>query len=159
MSEFRNINEVVFPATFALLPAAMDSIPARAELLAIGLQESRFEHRVQIGGPAHGFWQFEQGGGVRGVMDHAATKAHILKVCTALGVTPTVRACYAEIVNNDVLACAFARLLLWTMPGRLPDAGEREKGWHQYIEGWRPGAPHRHTWDAFFDRAWQEVLP
>ena len=27
-------------------------------LLAIGLQESRFVHRRQIGGPACGFWQF-----------------------------------------------------------------------------------------------------
>lgn len=159
MSELRNIVDVVFPATFALLPPAMESISAKAMLIAMGLQESHFEHRVQIGGPAHGFWQFEAGGGVRGVLNHEATSKIIRDVCAVRKVQPFVTDCYKAIVNDDVLACAFARLLLWTVPGRLPDSGEREKGWQQYIEGWRPGKPHRHTWDAFFDRAWQEVLP
>ena len=55
------------PSAFALLPPAMDTPDARVLLLAIGLQESKFSHRLQIGGPARGYWQFEQGGGVRGV--------------------------------------------------------------------------------------------
>ncbi|OMG90710.1 hypothetical protein [Achromobacter xylosoxidans] len=38
--------------TLALLPAAMDTPAARVMLLAIGLQESRFVRRRQIGGPA-----------------------------------------------------------------------------------------------------------
>ena len=42
----------------ALLPSAMDTPQAHCMLLAIGLQESRFVHRRQIGGPACGFWQF-----------------------------------------------------------------------------------------------------
>ena len=158
MSELKNIKQVIFPQTFALLPAAMDSLRSRAMLLAIGLQESRFVYRVQEGGPAHGFWQFESGGGVKGVLDHPSTRDLILPICSVRGVIPTVRDCYAAIVDDDVLACAFARLLLWTLPGVLPNRDERQKGWDQYIEAWRPGAPHRHTWDAFFDQAWVEVL-
>ena len=42
-----------------LLPEKMDSQAARAELVAIGLQESRLKYRAQIGGPARGYHQFE----------------------------------------------------------------------------------------------------
>lgn len=55
--------EAIEPA-FALLPAKIDSSAARCQILAIGLHESRFLHRRQIGGPARGLQQFEQGGGV-----------------------------------------------------------------------------------------------
>ncbi len=52
-----------------------DTPEGRLMLLAIGLQESRFEHRRQLGnGPARGFWQFEAGGGVKGVMTHLASR-------------------------------------------------------------------------------------
>ena len=48
-----------------LLPAKMTSPQAEVMLLAIGLQESQFEHRCQLGnGPAKSFWQGEQGGGM-----------------------------------------------------------------------------------------------
>ena len=39
----------------ALLPAKMSGSKAKIMLLAIGLQESRFEHRRQMGGPARRF--------------------------------------------------------------------------------------------------------
>ena len=48
------------------LPDRMLSDEAVTMMLAIGYQESRFEHRRQIRGPARGFWQFEHGGGVVG---------------------------------------------------------------------------------------------
>ena len=59
-------------------------------LLAIGLQESRLTHRRQIGGPARGLWQFERGGGVAGVLRHAASRDHALSVCDARRVAPGV---------------------------------------------------------------------
>ena len=154
----QNIKTAIFDETFSLLSPGHNTVQAKAMLLAIGLQESRFEHRRQIGGPAHGFWQFEAGGGVRGVLNHAQTSNAIRHVCSERGVKPTVNDCYEAIVDDDVLACAFARLLLYTVPGKLPNQDERQKGWEQYIEGWRPGKPHRYTWDAFYDRAWMEVL-
>ena len=42
------------PAALSLLPPRMDTPLARRYVLAIALQESRFEHRRQIGGPARG---------------------------------------------------------------------------------------------------------
>ena len=51
---------IIEPALL-LLPERMRTDQAKVMLLAIGLQESRFVHRRQIGGPARGFWQFEDG--------------------------------------------------------------------------------------------------
>lgn len=158
MSDFGRVNEQVFPQAFALLPVAMDSIAARALLLAIGLQESRFEYRVQIRGPAHGYWQFEQGGGVKGVLTHPETALKAKGICVARNVPAVAGSVYQAIINDDVLAACFARLLLWTLPGALPAQDQRDKGWDQYVSGWRPGAPHRATWDAFYDQSWLAVL-
>lgn len=123
-------------------------------LTAIGLQESRFLHRRQIRGPARGFWQFEHGGGVRGVLKHPASAPHIRRVLAALCYGDDSEACYNALADNDVLACAFARLLLWTGSGALPRQGDAEGGWQYYLALWRPGKPHRETWDAFYAEAW-----
>lgn len=147
----------VFPAAFSLLPEGMDSPEARAMLVAIGLQESGFLHRAQIGGPAHGFWQFEKGGGVAGVLTHPSTARLAADVCESLRYEPEAWACYVALEHNDVLACCFARLLLWTLPGSLPAADEADEGWHQYLDAWRPGKPHRETWAGHFGAAWELV--
>jgi hypothetical protein len=148
-----------FPAAFSLLPPAMDSPAARAELLAIGLQESRFRHRKQISGPARSLWQFELGGGLAGVLQHHATAAHARKVLDALLYEDaTIGQIHEAMTHNDTLACCLARLLLWTVPGRLPGPDDPEAGWRQYREGWRPGKPHRGTWDAFYGVAWSRVM-
>ena len=141
----------------AILPPAMSSKPARAMLLAMGLQESRFKHRRQIRGPARGYWQFEMGGGVRGVLNHHATAKHARHLLQSLNYDPdkiTLEQVYDTLEHNDVLAAGFARLLLWTLPASLPQAGEHQRSWEQYISAWRPGKPHRQTWDAFYDTAW-----
>lgn len=123
-------------------------------LVAIGLQESRFTHRRQVGGPARGFWQFELGGGVRGVLTHQATKPIIRAVLERLQYDFDPATSYAAIEHNDVLACIYARLLLWALPYKLPVQGEVESAWGQYLAAWRPGKPHRETWDVFFNEAW-----
>lgn len=140
-----------------LLPANMDSLAARAMVISICLQESRLEHRRQIGGPARGYAQFEQGGGVRGVLTHPASKPHIEAVCAALDYEPEPEACYIAIEHNDILAAAFARLLLWTLPDPLPAANEVEKAWRQYIAAWRPGKPHPASWPRCYSQAWGAV--
>ena len=154
MNTLDHIKAHIFPAAFALLPAGMDSAPARAMLVAIGLQESRFKYRKQVGGPAHGFWQFEHGGGVRGVLQHPQTRNTIREVLTTLSYDDTTLTSYNAIVDNDVLACCYARLLLFTLPNTLPAQGDADEGWRQYISAWRPGKPHRETWDAFYLQAW-----
>lgn len=142
---------------YTLLPARMNTPTANALLLAIGLQESRLTHRRQIGGPARGLWQFEQGGGVRGVLNHAASAKLAGRVCLARKVDTTPSAVYAELEHDDVLAAAFARLLLWTDPKPLPALGDVDASWALYERTWRPGKPHRKTWDALYAQA-LEVL-
>jgi len=146
-----------FPAAFALLPGVMDTPEARALLLAIGLQESGFRARRQRGGPARGFWQFEAEGGTAGVLSHAVSKLHAQHVCAELLYAPTVAACFPALEHNDVLACGFARLLLWTLPERLAGRGAPDRAWAQYLAAWRPGQPRRETWDAAHARAWALV--
>jgi hypothetical protein len=146
------------PAALALLPPAMTSPQAIAQLLAIGLQESRFTSRRQFGdGPARGFWQFERAGGVLGVLTHPASGRHVPAVMKALSYPPDPASSggvHALLEHNDVLAAAFARLLLWTSPKPLPTEPNAEAGWQAYIDTWRPGKPHRATWDAFYAQAW-----
>lgn len=140
-----------------LLPPQMDSLGGRAMTIAICLQESRLEHRRQIGGPARGYAQFEQGGGVRGVLTHPASKPHIEAVCAALDYEPNPETCYIAIEHNDILAAAFCRLLLWTLPDKLPAAGEVEGSWRQYVAAWRPGKPNPASWPRFYAQAWGMV--
>lgn len=153
-----HVHEHTIPAALSLLPGKMDSSAARAMLLAIGLQESRFEHRVQVpSGPAHGFWQFEKGGGVKGVLGHPLTQPVLLPVLDTLCYAPLIPECYAAIAHHDVLACVFARLLLWTDPRSLPTVNQPDKGWAIYLAQWRPGKPHVKTWPGYFTEAWRVV--
>lgn len=147
----------IYGVAMELLPTQMDSAEARAMLIAIALQESRFEHRRQIGGPAKSFWQFEQGGGVRGVLNHSASRTHIRTVLKEMCYDETPITSYTAIEHNDVLACVYARLLLWTLPDSLPLKGQEDRGWQQYFNAWRPGKPHRETWDIYFRQAWELV--
>lgn len=144
-----HVRAFALPAAMSLLPARLNTPAARALVMAIGLQESRFQHRRQVGGPAHGFWQFESGGGVHGVLTHRASKPLITPVLAVLRVEPGD--CYDAIVHNDVLACVFARLLLYTHPHPIPTLGD--EAWDYYMETWRPGEPHRETWDEFYQQA------
>lgn len=161
------LGEIVLRAidpALALLPAAMDSPAARVQLLANGLQESRFQHAYQIvqgrpgvKGPARGYWQFELGGGVRGVLTHPASREHAYRICAERGVDPVAAAVWPALEYDHVLAAVFARLLLWTDPCRLPALGDVQGAWDLYIRTWRPGKPHRHTWDALYAQALAEV--
>lgn len=141
----------IVPA-LALLPARMTSPQAEIQLLAIGLQESGFATHHQIGGPAHGFWQFEQGG-VRGVLRHPQSYKHAVAVCAARGIEPSVEAVHAALEHDDILAAAFARLLFWTDPAPLPKVGEVSASWDLYLRTWRPGKPHRDRWDGCYAQA------
>lgn len=152
------VHKFTLPAALSLLPGKMNSPEARAMVLAIGLQESRFIHRVQVKGPAHGFWQFESGGGIKGVLSHPSTQPVIRPILATLGYKPVVSVCYAAVIHNDILAATFARLLLWTVPGRLPQKDQMLRGWQQYLDGWRPGKPHFDTWADCFDEAWRTVI-
>lgn len=143
-----NVLRVCIEPALAILPSRMDIPEARVLMLAITGQEADFRHRWQVYdrakplamGAARGLGQFERGGGVKGVLTHASSKAHAIEACRRLGVTPTVDAVYNALHANDVLAGVFIRLLLWTSPRALPAVGDVEGAWQAYLREWRPGA-------------------
>lgn len=151
-----SIKSSILQPAYSLLPSKMQSVAADYMLLTIGQQESGFLFNRQIHGPARGYWQFERGG-VGGVLKHSASKAYAKAVCEARGVQPTMDAVYEALENDDVLAAAFARLLLWTDIQALPAVGDVNSSWNTYVRTWRPGKPKRKTWPIFYANT-QEAL-
>lgn len=140
-----DLNALILEPALSLLPEPMASPRARAVLVAIALQESGLDHRRQLaGGPARGWWQFEEIG-VEGVLSHHATVEYAQAVCTLLGYSLVAEDVYVAIEDNDLLAACFARLLLWRHPDPLPET--RDDGWHQYITLWRPGITRIEKWN------------
>jgi len=123
-----------------LLPAKFHGDQARVMLLAIPQQESGWEYRQQIGGPARSYYQMEQGGGIHGVLKHPASSAYARSVCALRAVAPVESDVYSAFLTDDLLACAFARLLLWTDADPLPQLGDERGAWELYHRTWRPGA-------------------
>jgi hypothetical protein len=147
------IKTAINPA-LAILPMSMDSLKARIMLLATGLQESRFEHRRQMGnGPARGFWQFEKGGGVKGVYNHPASSGHLHNLCKARNVPFDIPTIWAALETDDVLAAGVARLLYYTDPKALPEVDDADGSWKLYLRTWRPGKPHHETWPGYHRQA------
>lgn len=152
-----------------LLPERMRSAQAVVILLAIQLQEAPNQEQRQVGGPAVGIWQFEEGGGIAGVLRHPASRPYALSVCKALGVEPTKEAVYAALQSyDDVLDAAFARLLLWTDAAALPAIGDVTGAWELYLRTWRPGAHSRgpetqraalrHKWSINYAKAMETMV-
>lgn len=166
MLRLANIVETAIKPALAMLPKNMDSPKARVMLLAIGLQESRFEYRRQLGnGPARGFWQFECGtrasrGGVWGVYLHNASTEQLRLLCRERDCSFDPRSIWSQIERDDVLAAGLARLLLWTDRGPLPEIGDEAGAWDMYaVRCWRPGKPHPQTWPTCYQQAVEEVVP
>lgn len=171
MTDAQHIDKTVLGKALELLPSRMDSDQSRVLLLAICGQEADFRHRWQVTdrarpeamGPARGLWQFERGGGVRGVLNHPASKALAFDVCQERGVAPTMAAVYGALHADDVLAACFARLLLWTDPAPLPALGDVDTAFALYLRTWRPGAYDRGSpkvraelrrkWGSYYEQA------
>lgn len=137
----------------AASPSIAVPVTAAGRLLTMTIagQESAWAHRRQIGGPARGYWQFEKMGGVAEVMQK--TPRQLQTVCTALDIPYERDVIFEAMAWCDALACTMARLLLWQDPAPLPAVGDKEGAWQYYLRNWRPGAPHRGTWDARHDQA------
>jgi hypothetical protein len=162
-----NLHEILESAivpALTLLGKNMDSPSARVMLLAIGLQESKFEHRYQVTnqpgvkGPARGFWQFEKGG-VRGVWKHHTSAEMLRLLCRERECPMDPAAIWQQIETDDVLAAGVARLLLWTDAFPLPTPAQSDIAWQYYLRNWRPGKPHFKTWADCHARAVEEVFP
>ena len=153
MTPQRVLKTGIIPALAELeLQGIKDTVDARRFLMAIALQESGLAHRRQVvssgieNGPASSFWQFEQGGGCKGVLTHKSVAERMKKVCTDYNVSPTPQGLWEAMRYNDVVAAAAARLLIYTLPSGLPDTAD--EGWEQYLRAWRPGKPHPSVWKA-----------
>lgn len=146
---------IIYRATMQLLPAHLDSSEAAVALFAIGMQESDgFRARRQYNdGPARGFWQFEQGGAVRGVLNHPATKVIARSLLDRLQYDDYPANVWNALEHNDILAMGFARLNLLWLPKPLPKLGAEQEAWGQYLEAWRPGKPHPAKWPANYQAA------
>lgn len=139
--DLSEIYEKAIRPAYAELPASMRTREATAMLLAIGLQESAFRYRRQIKGPARGFWQFEFGGGFRGVLHHHATQHHALMLGDSRGYAHmTEPEQFERLEYDDVFAAGIARLLLWTDPHALPALHDADGAFGYYLRNWRPGA-------------------
>lgn len=151
MTPHRLLETAIRPALADLERVGVkDSFEARRLLIAIALQESGLRHRRQVTavgkeeGPAASFWQFERGGGCRGVLTHKAVAPHMKHVCAEYNIEPTEQALWEAMRYQDVVAAAAARLLVYTLPASLPTTADQ--GWQQYLSAWRPGKPHPVTW-------------
>lgn len=141
-----------------VLPPPMTSDEARLMMLAIQGQEDPGLIRYQLvkrtqrtlpenvisekwaKGPGRGAWQFEQGGGVKGVLEHPSTGAIATYACLKLDVLNSSGAVWRRLEHDDILSACFARLLLWSDPKPLPKIGDEEGAWNLYLRTWRPGA-------------------
>lgn len=127
-------------AGLELLPSNMRTAQAKVLLYATSRQENQKRLPKQIGGPAVGDYQMESGGGVKGVLEHSSTAALAASVCKARGITASRLTVYEALQHDPVLAAAFARLLYYTDPKRLPVIGDEQGAWDVYLRTWRPGA-------------------
>ena len=153
------VNEVINKA-FAKLPSKMRSREARVQLIATGLQESELAHRYQIvagkpgvKGPARGLWQFEKGGGVRGVLTHKSSAGLAKEIQAAMGHGVGIDAAYEALEKDDVFAAVLARLLYYTDRYNLPEVGQTQRAWNLYERTWRPGKPKPEKWNGYYDEA------
>ena len=151
MNPERLLKTAISPALDELAALGIPSSKDAARfLLAIALQESGLIHRRQVvaggaeAGPAASWWQFEQGGGCRGVLTHPSAAPRMTKLCDAYSVQATPAALWEAMRFQDIVAAAAARLLVFTLPSALPVT--EADGWAQYLAAWRPGKPRPAEW-------------
>ena len=126
-------------------------------LLAIAGQESGLVETIQRGADrrplvnlARGFWQFESGGGVAGVLRHPAA-AWCRTEIVEMGYPLHNETLHWALAYDQRLAAIMARALLWTDPQPIPT--DADGAWALYLRTWRPGKPHPATWPDWWRRA------
>jgi hypothetical protein len=145
--------DLLEPNLFALEPLIEVPVTLRALrfMTTIAGQESAWKHRHQVGGPAHGNFQFEKHGGCKEIMLNKRTRPRIQKVFEHVGEEFELNNAFALIETHDLIMVAFARLLVWQDPAPLPIMSVQ--AWNYYIRNWRPGKPHPKSWRGLWDIA------
>lgn len=162
MTPERLLHRAILPALDELATLGIRAeVSAARFILAIALQETGLRNRRQVvaggaeAGPAASFWQFEQGGGCKGVLTHSSAAPRMKAICDAYNIEATPAALWEAMRYQDIVAAAAARLLVYTLPGALPST--EAEGWAQYVSAWRPGKPHPETWPAAWKLATETV--
>lgn len=152
MTPIRLLQTAILPALNELATLGIpSSVDAARFMLAIALQESGLAHRRQVvaggaeEGPASSLWQFEKGGGCKGVLTHSSVSERMKRICEYYNVKADPASLWEAMRYQDIVAAAAARLLIYTLPKGLPLTAP--DGWDQYIAAWRPGKPHPSTWE------------
>lgn len=141
-------------------PAISQGRDARVLMLAIAGQESAWRYRSQVPiAYAKGFWQFERGGAVHGVLTHPASALVARQLCAAVGVSFNETSVwnYLAFPRGDRLAACLARLLLFTDAAPLPDADDDDATYDCYERNWRPGKAKPDAWPANIEAARRAV--
>jgi hypothetical protein len=145
----KTLQRAVIRPALRLLPEPMQPSDCIPLMGAIAQQETDLTTRVQSGGgPAHGLWQFEEGGGVKGVLTHHSTADTAAGICAHFKIPATSHDVWLALAENDELAACFARMLLWTDAKPLPTVGDVEGSWNYYENLWRPGKPRPAPWPS-----------
>jgi len=123
-------------------------------LAAIKYQESDGIHTHQRGGSARGLWQFEK----ITIKELFRVYPDLMnKLCDHYLISNNVEAVYQDLLINNKLAIALARLLLYKDPLPLPEIGDIEEAWIYYIRNWKPGRPNKQRWSKSYSQALKEV--
>lgn len=140
-----------------IMDPKFDSPKTRVLLLSIGLQESKFIDRVQLGGgPAHSFWQ-EEPNGIKAVLNNNITRPYMLAACQKLHVAADWQSIYQAVILNDELGCVVARLLLYADYNPLPEIGDSQGAWKYYLRNWKPGKPRPLDWLPNYKLALEQI--
>ena len=146
----------IIPAALSLLPEKMDTPEARAILIAIALQETALRHRRQVGGPALGLlqWELPQVGLILRHPVVGPLARNVLATLVYEPGDPPHERIHAAMEHNDILQCAFSRLLLWPDAAPLPKRDNVQGFIATYLRVWRPGRQRLDTLPANWAAAW-----
>jgi len=116
-------------------------------------------HPQSVG--ARSYWQMESTwGGPVAINDVIQdTPRQLFAICEDLEIPTDELSLYEACAWNDTLACALARLLLWSDPAPLPEVGDKQGSWDYYRRNWKPGVPHPSTWSARYDASLAAMQP
>lgn len=134
-------------------PIPNNGADARMLMLMTPLQETNLVTRLQEGGPAHSFFQFERGGGLTRVMGNPRSDAMLKKICAALCIPYDIATVFQAVIWNDPLAIALARLDYWLDAHAIPPATDEDALWTYYLRNWGPGKPDRGRWGDWYPKA------
>jgi hypothetical protein len=139
--------------TLAFLGPPYAGEPAEVMLLAIALQESGLATREQMGGPAHGLWQFELATATNDFV--VAGRTFFKNIVESLGFKLNPFTLWDAIAAGaDQLACVLARERLYRMvDAPLPAVGDQGEAWRQYVQAWGPGRPSEGRWAVCYPEA------